>query len=199
MARFTRAEIRRIIGETCTDEMENSIIALHIGVVDPLKDELEKSKGEVEKLANVQKELDSLKEKVKDAEDWKGKYEKEHSDFDQYKAKIDEEKTTNTKKSLYRELLKENKVDDKYLDRVMKITDFSDIAVKDGKLEGADKLSEAIKKEWAEYIPTTKAKGADVETPPNNGGAKMTKDQIFAIKDTQERQNAIAANIDLFS
>ena len=53
MAKFTRAEIRRIIGEACTDEIENNLVALHLGVVDPLKDDVAKYKAEAEKLPGV--------------------------------------------------------------------------------------------------------------------------------------------------
>ena len=38
-----------------------------------------------------------------------------------------------------------------------------------------------------------------MDNPPTNAGSKMTKDQIFAIKDAGERQAAIAANADLFT
>ena len=61
MAKFTRAEIRKIIGESCTDEIENQLVALHLGVVDPLKDDVTRYKADAEKLPGVQKELDDLK------------------------------------------------------------------------------------------------------------------------------------------
>ena len=61
MAKFTRAEIRKIIGEGCTDEIENQLVALHLGVVDPLKDDVTRYKADAEKLPGVQKELDDLK------------------------------------------------------------------------------------------------------------------------------------------
>ena len=45
MAKFTRAEIRNILGEACTEEIEKRLVALHLGVVDPLKDDLTKYKA----------------------------------------------------------------------------------------------------------------------------------------------------------
>ena len=199
MARFTRAEIRRIIGEPCTDEMENSIIAMHIGVVDPLKDELQTAKADAAKVADLEKEIERLKTLNTDADSWKAKYEKEHADFDEYKNNIDSEKQTENLKSLYKSLLKENKVDDKRIDSILKVTDFSTLKVgKDGKLENAKELSESIKSDWKDFIVETKTKGADIETPPANSGTKMTKEQIMSIKDTTARQKAIAENIELF-
>lgn len=61
MAKFTRAEIRAIIGEACTDEIENKLVALHLGVVDPLKDDLQKYKTEAEKIPGIQRQLDEAR------------------------------------------------------------------------------------------------------------------------------------------
>lgn len=200
MARFTRAEIRRIIGEPCTDEMENSIVAMHIGVVDPLKDELQTLKADAAKVSDLEKEIERLKTLNTDAESWKAKYEKEHADFDEYKNNIDSEKQTENLKSLYKSLLKENKVDDKRIDSILKVTDFATLKVgKDGKLENAKELSESIKNDWGDFIVKTETKGADIETPPANNGNKLTKEQIMEIKDTAARQKAIADNIELFN
>lgn len=200
MARFTRADIRRIIGESCTDEMENSIVAMHIGVVDPLKDELQTLKADAAKVADLEKEIERLKTLNTDADSWKAKYEKEHADFDEYKNNIDSEKQTENLKSLYKSLLKENKVDDKRIDSILKVTDFSTLKVgKDGKLENAKELSESIKNDWGDFIVKTETKGADIETPPANNGNKLTKEQIMEIKDTTARQKAIAENIELFN
>ena len=69
----------------------------------------------------------------------------------------------------------------------------------DGKVKDAEKQLSSIKTTWGGKIATTKTTGAKVDTPPTNTGSKMTKDQIFAIKDAGERQAAIAANADLFT
>ena len=58
MAKFTRADIRAIIGESCTDDMENKLIALHLGVVDPLKDDVQRYKADAEKLPGLQRQLE---------------------------------------------------------------------------------------------------------------------------------------------
>ena len=86
MAKFTRAEIRNILGEACTEEIENRLVALHLGVVDPLKDDLTKYKADAEKLPGVQKELDDLKAAGDGG--YKVKYEKEHSDFEAFQSNI---------------------------------------------------------------------------------------------------------------
>ena len=200
MARFARADIRKIIGEACTDEMENALIALHLGVVDPLKDELNNVKADAAKIEELQKEVEKLNAEKKDGEDWKAKFEKEHADFGEYKTQIEKDKAADTVKGLYRTLLKEAKVDEKRVDSILKVTEFSTMKVdKDGKLEGADKLSEAIKNDWKDFIVTVQKNGAGVETPPDNNGTKMTREQIMQIKNTAERQKAIAENFEVFN
>ena len=86
MAKFTRAEIRNILGDACTEEIENRLVALHLGVVDPLKDDLTKYKADAEKLPSVQKQLDDLKAAGDGG--YKEKYEKEHSAFETFKTNI---------------------------------------------------------------------------------------------------------------
>lgn len=194
MAKFTRADIRRIIGENCTDEIENAIIALHLGVVDPLKDDLQKAKEDAEKLPTVQKELDDLKTAQKNGEDYKLKYD----------ALVQEnaEKAAKTAKTeALRKLLKDIGVSEKRLDSVLKISDIGAIKLTDkGEIENADSLKESLKTEWADFIVTREEHGANPATPPQNNGGKQytTKDEILAIKDTAERQKAIADNRNLF-
>ena len=200
MAKFGRADIRKILGEACTDEIENALIALHLGVVDPLKDELNGLKADAAKIEELQKEVEKLNAEKKDGEDWKAKFEKEHADFGEYKTQVEKDKAADTVKGLYRTLLKEAKVDEKRIDSILKVTDFSAMKVdKDGKLEGADKLSESIKNDWKDFIVTTQKTGANVDTPPDNNGTKMTREQIMKIKNTAERQKAIAENFEVFN
>ncbi len=199
MAKFGRADIRKIIGEACTDEIENQLIALHLGVVDPLKDALENAKTESAKVAELQKKLDEATADKNKFEDMKAKYEKEHSEFEAFKTRTESEKALETVKTLYRALLKETKVDEKRIDSILKVTDLSQMKVgKDGKLEDAENLTKNIKDEWKEFIVTKGTKGAEVDTPPENSGKSMTREEIMKIKDTTERQKAIAENLSVF-
>lgn len=77
----------------------------------------------------------------------------------------------------------------------------ANLPFKDGKHLGFADLIEQIKTEDADAFKTaekTTAKFTEKGTG-KNGPASMTKDQIFAIKDTVERQAAIAANPQLFT
>ena len=183
-------------GMQLTDEQVSAIIDAHTETVDGLKAERDKYKADAAKLPGVQKELDELKS---GGDDWKGKYEKEHKDFEDYKKDVTNREAVAKVRSAYRKLLVENGVGEKHIDAIIRVTDFTNIKLdKEGKLENSDKLTESIKSEWSGFITNKGTKGADVDNPPAGSKTTMTKDEIMKIKDTSERQKAIAENIDLF-
>lgn len=191
---LTRAMLK---GMQLTEEQVSAIIEEHSNTVQGLKDEIKKYKVDAEKLPEVQKELDKLKEG--DGNNWEKKYNDEHKAFEDYKKEVADKEATAKVRSAYRKLLVENGVGEKHVDAVLRVTDFSNVKIdKEGKLDNADKLAESIKSEWAGFITTTGTKGAPVDNPPGGNKATMTKDDIMKIKDTSERQKAIAENIDLF-
>lgn len=184
-------------------DKQDEIIAAHTETVDGLKEEISKLKSEADRLPAVQKELDELKAAAeKDGKDpFKVKYEALKEEFEAYKNDQTAKETKAAKTSAYRALLKEAGIAEKRIEAVMKVSDLDSIELdKDGKIKGADKLTESIKTEWADFIPSSETHGANVTNPPaNNGGKKYTtKDEIMAIKDTAERQAAIADNHELF-
>jgi hypothetical protein len=184
-------------GMGLTEEQVSAIIEEHTNTIDGLKKDRDKYKADAEKLPGVQKELDKLKEG--DGNDWEKKYNDEHEAFENYKKDVATKEATAKVRSAYRKLLVESGVGDKHIDAVLRVTDFSGMKLdKDGNLEGSDKLTESIKNDWAGFITTTGTKGAEVSNPPGASKTTMTKDEIMKIKDTSERQKAIAENIDLF-
>lgn len=191
-------------GMGLTSEQVDAIIEEHAATVDSLKEQRDSYKEDAEKLKDVQDELDNLKEKVKDGSDsaneWKEKYEKEHKAFDEYKKAEEGKAQLQAVKDAYTQLLKDNKVGEKHINSILGVTKFDDMKLdKDGKLESADKLTEAIKEQWGGFISTTTTKGAEVATPPKGGATKYeSKAEIMKIKDTAERQAAIQNNPELF-
>lgn len=161
------------------EEKIDQIIEAHGETVDALKGQVEAYKTDAQKLTDVQKELDALKAAGDDG--YKAKYEKEHSDFEAYKTDIAAKETAAKKKSLYRTLLKDAGVDEKRLDAVVRLTDFSAMELDGEALKDADKLTEGVKKEWADFIPSTGTQGAKVDNPPagNNGGGAKAIPMIF--------------------
>jgi hypothetical protein len=152
-------------------------------------------------------EIDALKGEKQNAEDkatsaekWKTKYDALKEDFEAYKKDITAKETKATRTNAYKELLKQAGVSEKRLDAIIKVSDIDSLEMgDDGKFKDANKILENIKTEWADFITTTETHGASTATPPsNNGGGKMTKAEIMKIKDTSERQKAIAENHELF-
>ena len=180
----------------------DQIIEMHTGVTTELKTELDKAKEDADKLPNVQKELDDLKATVeKNGEDaYKVKYEALKEDFEQYKTEQKQKEIHARKESVYRNLLQEVGISDKRINAVLKVSDVDAIELDDeGNAVGADVLKQSIGEEWADFIVTTETVGAKTATPPTgNGKVYKSKDEIMAIRDTKERQKAIAENHDLF-
>lgn len=152
-------------------------------------------------------EIDALKadkqnaeDKATSAEKWKTKYDAMKDEFEAYKKDISAKETKATRDSAYKELLKSAGVSEKRLDAILKVTDVSSLEMgEDGKFKDSDKILENIKNEWADFITTKETHGAETATPPGNtGGGKMSKADIMKIKDTSERQKAIAENHELF-
>lgn len=188
------------------DEKIDQIIDAHSETVNALKDLNTEYKEKADKYENTQKELDKLKADVKAAEEkngkdpYKVKYEALKEDFDEYKKQITAKETKANKEKLYTELLKEAGVNEKRIAAVLKVSDLDAVEIgEDGKIKDAATLTKTIKDEWADFITTTASKGAAVATPPAGGsGKKMSKEDIMKIKDTSERQKAIAENHELF-
>lgn len=162
---LTRAFLK---GLNLTEDQISAIIEAHTDTIDGIKKERDRYKADAEKLPDVQRELDDLKEA-----DWKGKYEKEHSSFDDYKKDISKKELTAKIKTAYKKLLTGANVGESHHDSILKVTDFSSMKLnEDGTLADADKLSDTIKKDWSGFISTTHTKGADAETPPGGDSTK---------------------------
>lgn len=187
---------KMLSGMGLTSEQVDAIIDEHTNVTQGLIADRDKYKADAEKLPGVQKQLDDLQ---KGDNDWKQKYEKEHSDFEAYKKDVDGKETAAKVREAYQKLLEDAGVATKHIKAVLRATDFSGMKLdKDGNLEGADKLTEGIKSEWEDFISITSERGTGVQNPPAKGGKAKTKEEILAIKDTTERQQAMAENIELF-
>lgn len=160
MAKFTRAEIRRIVGENCTDEIENALVALHLGVVDPLKDEIDKYKQN--------------EGKPTEADEWKQKYEKEHNDFEEYKKGISEQEAKTAKVNAAKAYFESKNIKGQDLDIAMRGAKEEIDALKlDGnKIKDTAALDELISGTFSRLVSKVTTMGANTATPPNNIGGK---------------------------
>lgn len=178
----------------------DEIINAHVETVDALKEERDGYKAKAEKADDLEKQLKDANAKVTELskeDSYKVKYDALKSDFDEYKKGIENEKSRATKLTAYKELLKEVGIAEKHINSVSKLAELDSIKLdKDGKIEGADDMKKALSDEWADFIVTKDTKGANETNPPaNNGGSHKSKEEIMAIKNTAERQQAWAEYI----
>jgi hypothetical protein len=183
------------------EEKIDQIIEAHSETVDSLKADRDNYKKDADLLKSVRVELDELKAKGNDG--WKEKHDKLKGEFDQYKNDVQNKETRTAKEKAYREILKDANLSEKGIEKAIKYAEWDKIEIEsDGKLKNATDHIKSAKEEWAEYVTTTTTTGAKTANPPvNNGGAKLTKEDIYKkdengryVMSTSERQKALAEN-----
>lgn len=173
-------------GMGLTDEQVDTIIEAHTDTVDGLKEDINKYKGDAEKLPTVQKELDDLKAAGDGG--YKQKFEDEHKAFEDYKKAQTEKETKQAKVNAYTAFLKSVGVSEKRIPSIIKVTDLNAVELEGDKVKDAEKLTESVKTEWADFIETSNTNGANTQNPPannpNNGEdpSKMTMEQYIAYR-----------------
>lgn len=163
----TLALTRKLLeGMGIEDKAIESIIEAHSETVNGLKADRDKYKEQAQRVPDLQKQLEEAKEAAADPNEWQKKYDDEHKAFEDFKAKVEQDKAAADKAKAYRDMLAKAGVDLKRIDAVMRVTDLSEVEMEDGKLKDSEKLEEAAKQEWADFIVKTKTQGADPATPP---------------------------------
>lgn len=183
-----------------TDEQVDSIVEMHTETVDGLKDKLKTAEEKANKLDDVQKELDGLK--ANSGDDWKSKYEKEHTDFESYKKGITEKETKAAKEKAVKAYFEGKNITGANLDIAMRgcRDEIGAIELDGDKIKDTAALDALVSGTFAGLVVTKSVHGAQTANPPANNGGKnyKSKEEILAIKDRTERQNAIAENHEMF-
>ena len=126
-------------------------------------------KAKLEEIDALKTEKQSAEDNATTAEKWKTKYEAIKGDLEALKADYSAKETHAAKESAYRDILKAAGVSEKRIKAVLKVSDVDSIELDaDGKVKDADKLTDGIKSEWADFIESTSVKGAQVQNPPQN-------------------------------
>lgn len=174
---LTKAQVREKLSECGTPaerlaEAVDWVMSGHIDSLTALREKIEEYKTDAEKLPNVQRELDELKQKGDP--DWQQKYETEHTAFEDYKTKVAEKEEREKKVALYKKLLKDCNVGERQIDNIVRVSGdaIDKLVMKDGKLDGEEAIKENIKTDWSGFIMNEETKGADVDKPPKNEGGK---------------------------
>jgi len=177
-------------------EKHQAIIDAHTETTDALKADRDRYKADAEKLPKVQDELKKAQEAAKD----RGDYDKLKKEYDDFKADVAAKEARAKKETALREIAKDAGLSDAGIAKAVKYHDYDKLELDEkGAAKEKAAILKALKEEWPEYIVTTETKGTNTATPPAGAGkARPTKDEILAIKDDKERQEAIARNLDLF-
>jgi tetratricopeptide (TPR) repeat protein len=151
------------------------------------REDLKECEETFESLNNYQKIIRFADEEVK-------------KEFEEFKAETERKAVRSAKETAYKEILKDAGVAEKHWAKILKYSDVDGVELDDkGKITTAKDILKEIKEEWADHIEKIDKQGANTATPPaNNGGNKMTKEEIMKIKDTNARQKAISENHELF-
>lgn len=180
-----RTKIKEILPDIDDEQMKNLLTLIH-GEVDAVRDEND----------DLKKQLKEAEDNVKTANTAKEKAEKDLSDFKEAQAAND---TKAAKQKAYTKILEEAGIGEKHRSLILRAADLSSIVLdKDGKIKDADKLSESVKAEYADFIVQRSTAPQSVATPPAGTSSFKSKAEIMQIKNTAERQKAIAENPQLF-
>lgn len=147
------------------DDKIEQILDAHTETFDSIKKERDHYKEEAEKLPDLQKALKDMQDAV-DSDGYREKYENEHRELENLKAQVALDEERRVKTSLYRDVLIKAGIDNRRIDRVLRVTDFDKLKIVDNKLANEDKLVEDAKNEWSDFIVTSESKGANPDTPP---------------------------------
>lgn len=187
------------------EEKIDEIITMHTDTVDGLKADAAKYKVDAEALHEVQKQLEKAQADLEAGkkDSYKVKYEALKEEFEGYKTEQTQKESHAAKAKAYRDLLKQAGISEKRLDSVLKVSDVDSVELDDnGAIKDADKVTESIRSEWADFISTTETRGAQTSNPPaNNNSGTMTKADIYKKDDrgryvmsAAERQKALLEN-----
>lgn len=189
------------------EEKIDQIIEAHSETVASLKADRDTYKEDADKLKSVQKELDDLKAKGDDG--WKDKHDKLKGEFDKYKGDIEAKETKAKVNNAVRAYFEGKNITGDNLELAMMACESIVASAElDGeKLKDTAALDALVDGKFKRLVSTTNTRGANTPTPPaNNGGAKLTKADIYKKDDkgryvmsTSERQKALADNPDILN
>lgn len=185
------------------EDKADEIIKAHTETVDALKEQAEGNKTDAAELEKLKEQVKSLKADLAEADksDWEKKYNDLKTEYDGYKTEVENKATHSAKEAAYKRLLLDAGISEKRIATILKVSDIDGVELdKEGNIKSADKLTDSIKEEWADFIVTEHKEGAETSKPPasEGKGGTMTKEDIMKIRDTADRQAAMREHPELF-
>lgn len=186
-----------------TEEQVATIIEAHTDTVDGLKDLIATYKADAEKLPDIQKELDDLKKEGADG-GYKAKYEKEHKDFQDYKAGIEAKESAAAKEKAARAYFQGKGIPAESMALVIRgaKAEIDGLELDGEKIKDSKALDDLLNGDYKGLIGKTTTKGTETQTPPDTTDGVKSRAEIYKKDDkgryllsTAERQAALAQSL----
>ena len=153
------------------DEQISSIIEAHTDTITGLKDSLKTAEEKAKRLDDVEKELNELKSKG--TEDYKAKYEAEHTAFENYKSDVTAKETKAAKEKAVSTYYESKNITGKNLSIAMRGSKAEIDGIEldgNGKIKDTSVFDMLINGDFAGLVSTERTEGADTKNPPTNTG-----------------------------
>lgn len=179
------------------EEKIDQIIEAHTESVEALKQQRDSYKDDAEKVSTLQAEIDSLKKG-----DFQKKYETEHEAFENFKKDIANQNAKTAKESAVRSYFESKGIKGKSLDIAVRgaTKEIEGIELDGEKIKDSKSLDDLVTGVFSGLVSTTQTSGTNTQNPTgvNTSGTYTTRSEIMKIRDSSERQKAIAENPQLF-
>lgn len=182
------------------DEKIDQIIDAHTETVEGLKEQISAYKADAEKLPGVQKELDDLKKEGGDG-GYKAKYDKEHKDFQDYKAGIAAKESAAAKEKAARAYFSGKGIPAESMALVIRgaKAEIDALELDGDKIKDAAALDSLLAGDYKGLIGKETRQGTDTKTPPDTTGGAKSRAEIYKKDDkgryvlsTEARQKALS-------
>ncbi len=182
-------------GMNLEEKQIDSIIEAHMDTVNGIKADRDKYKELAAEVPDLKKQIEDSKAASASDGEWKEKYDKLNSEFDAYKTQIADEKADAEKAKAYQAMLINVGIDPRRVDKIMKLTDLSGVVLEDGKIKDIDKLEQAAKDEWSDFIVKKTTVGSEPANPPDTTHGNEGADPSIR-KMLQERHDRLYGKVE---
>ena len=179
-----------------TEEQVDSIVEAHTETVEGLKEKLKAAQADAERLTDVQKELDALK--ATNDGGYKDKYAELKKEYDAYKKDVTAKETRAAKEAAAKAYFEGKNITGVNLEIAMRAAaaEIAAIELDGDKIKDTAALDALTSGTLAGLAAKKAVVGAQTAHPPVSGTSpKKTMEEIMKIKDTGERQRAIAEHL----
>ena len=202
---FTSRQIKSILSSygmslENLDAAADEICGRHKADLDGIKEERDEYREKLNGFDQMKSDFEAAKSDLKTAQDalkaaepYKEKYDKEHADFEAFKADATAKEGKAKADTALTKLLTDQGYSAAGIAKIIKYGGFTPEFDDKGNITNTDAIMQSVSSEWGEYHNSpVKTEGVQTAQPPATSG--MTIKEITQIKDPVERMEAWKAN-----